>query len=138
MMSLDGWTDPEAVGKGLGSLGPTAAVLVCFILLVAFLLFGLFVFIAWWRGVERWGIVGFGREYQLTRIAHERMAAATEETKKDQGEIKGLLTSLQKRLEDVLERFLPSSPPTQREPRAAPHRASSPSLSDKASCTPQP
>jgi hypothetical protein len=47
-----------------------------------------------WRGSEKLGIVGFGKEYQLRRIAEERLASATERTEKAQGEIKAMIAGM--------------------------------------------
>lgn len=134
----DGWTDPEAVGKGLGSLGPTAAVLICFVVLAAVMLLGLAALLVWWRGIERWGFVGFGAEYQKTRVAHERIAAATERTEGAQGEIKVILAALPGQIATAVLAALGQAPPTQREPRASQPRSSAPSLGETASCKPQP
>lgn len=51
-------------------------------------------FLLFWRGSEKLGIVGFGKEYQLRRMAEERLASATERTEKAQGEIKTLIAGL--------------------------------------------
>lgn len=51
-------------------------------------------FLLFWRGSEKLGIVGFGKEYQLRRMAEERLASATERTEKAQGEIKVLIAGL--------------------------------------------
>jgi hypothetical protein len=51
-------------------------------------------FLLFWRGSEKLGIVGFGKEYQLRRIAEERIANASERTEKAQGEIKDLIGAL--------------------------------------------
>jgi hypothetical protein len=135
-MSYDGWTDPESVGKGLGALGPSALVFLCFVILAVIVLFAFAALIVWWRGSERLGIIGFGSEYQKTRIAHERTAKATEETKAVEGEIKALLARIAPFLEALAAKFSPPAQGVQPDPPAPQPRASSPEFGPLSKCRP--
>lgn len=135
-MTFEGATDPGSYAELVKSFGPTAAVLACFVLLIAALLFGLVVFVMWWRGVDRWGIIGAGKEYQLTRMAHERTAKASEETRADQHEIKAILARFVPLLEVFAAKFSPPTQGVQPDPPRPPLRASSPELGPQSRCTP--
>ncbi len=128
-MLAEGATDPGSWVQVVHSFGPTAAVLVCFVLLVLAFFAGIAGLIVWWRGSERFGIVGFGGEYQKTRMAHERIAAATERTEKVNERIEGFLESLPQVLRDALRDVLstpPSAPqaPLPVQPPPVPEKAS--------------
>lgn len=135
-MTFEGATDPGSYAELVKSFGPTAAVLVCFVILALVMFAGIVVFIAWWRGIERWGIVGFGGEYQKTRIAHERTAQATEETKGIEIEIKALLARVAPLLEVLAAKISPPTQAVQRDPLPSQPRASSPELGPQSRCTP--
>ena len=96
-------------------------------------------FLLFWRGSDKLGIVGFGKEYQLRRIAEERLAAATERTEKAQGEIKTLIAALPsavaKAVHEVVQGILielrpppPVPPPGPPVPPTSVARASCPSV----------
>jgi hypothetical protein len=56
--------------------------------------FAIITFLLFWRGSDKLGIVGFGKEYQLRRIAEERLASATERTEKAQLETKAMIAGM--------------------------------------------
>lgn len=114
-----GATDPGSWADLVRSFGPTAAVLVCFVLLVLVFLAVVGALIVWWRGSERWGIIGFGEEYQKTRMAHERIASATERTEKVNERIEKFLESLPQVLRDALRDVLSTPPSAPQVPPAA-------------------
>jgi hypothetical protein len=100
------------------------------VLLLAFLLF--------WRGSEKLGIIGFGKEYQLRRLAEERLAAATERMEKEQGEVKRLIEALPaavaravREVMQELSAWMRAAPPSVRAPSP-----SAPSVPGPVSCDP--
>lgn len=130
MFAFDGVSDPAIWGEFFGKLGPSGFVLVVMamgVLVVALIIGG---FLLFWRGSDKFGFVGFGKEYQLNRIAQEKQAAALERTESAQEEIKALLTKIAP-FAEVLVQWLrtsmqsaPIPPPSAQTPAA---RASYPS-----------
>jgi hypothetical protein len=94
MIAFEGATDPEVWGKFFGALGPGGFVLVVMamgVFVVTLIVGG---FLLFWRGSDKFGVVGFGKEYQAHRIAQEQQTAAMLRTEEAQGEIKDLLAKL--------------------------------------------
>lgn len=94
MFAFEGATDPAVWGEFFGRLGPAGFVLLAMLMgvfVVALVVVG---FLLFWRGSEKFGFVGFGKEYQLNRIAQEKQAAALERTESAQEEIKALLVKI--------------------------------------------
>jgi len=119
-MSIDGATDPEVWGKFFGALGPGGFVLVVMamgVFVVTLIVGG---FLLFWRGSEKFGFVGFGKEYQATRIAQERQALAMERTEKVNGRIEGFLEDLPRVFRDTLREFLAFRGPAPMPPPAVP------------------
>lgn len=119
-MSIDGATDPEVWGKFFGALGPGGFVLVVMamgVLVVTLIVGG---FLLFWRGSEKFGFVGFGKEYQAHRIAQEQQTAAMLRTEEAQGEIKDLLAKLAPFAEALAQWLRAAMQPAPTPPPAAP------------------
>ncbi len=131
MFLYEGATDPEVWGKFFGALGPGGFVLVVMamgVLIVTLIVGG---FLLFWRGSDKLGLVGFGKEYQATRIAQERQALAMERTEKVNGRIEGFLEDLPRVFRDTLREFLSIRGPAPMPPPVSPPngaRVSSPNL----------
>lgn len=92
IFASEGATDPAVWGQFFGTLGPSGFVLL--VMLMGLLVIALVVgaFLLFWRGSDKFGVVGFGKEYQAHRIAQEKQTAALERTEEAQAEIKELLS----------------------------------------------
>lgn len=130
-MAISDATDPEVWGKFFGALGPGGFVIVVIAIGAAMVFAIIGSFLLWWRGSEKFGFVGFGKEYQLNRIAQEKQAAALERNEVAQEEIKSILAKIAPFAEVVVQWLRASMqhapvPPPAAQTNAA--RASSPSV----------
>lgn len=131
MLAFEGATDPAVWGEFFGRLGPAGFVLLAMLMgvfVVALVVVG---FLLFWRGSEKFGFVGFGKEYQATRVAQERQALAMERTEKVNARIEGYLEELPRIFRDTLREFLALRPPAPMPPPAPPPngaRTSAPSV----------
>jgi hypothetical protein len=131
MFAFEGATDPKVWGEFFGKLGPGGFVLVVMAMGVFVVTLIVGSFMLFWRGSDKLGVVGFGREYQAHRIAQEQQTAAMLRTEEAQGEIKDLLAKLAPFAEALAQWLREAMRPAQAPPPAAPTsavRASFPSV----------
>lgn len=141
IIALEGATDPEVWGRFFGTLGPSGFVLVVMAMGVFIITLIIVGFLLFWRGSEKFGFVGFGKEYQAHRIAQEKQTAALERTEEAQGEIKELLAKLAPFAEALAQWLQASLHPAPMPPPATPTngaRASAPHTPPASSSLPIP
>ncbi len=130
-MTYNSATDPAVWGEFFGKLGPGGFALLVMLMGVVAIALIVVGFLLFWRGSERLGIVGFGKEYQLNRIAQEKQADALVRTEAAQEDIKALLMKIAPFAEVLVQWLHASMRQTPSPPPASPTngaRASSPNV----------